>query len=75
MLNGPWGSGKTYYFEQLVKPKMEKEEKLKGKTVLYVSLNGLQGPGEVFQKLVEQKLWLVNKATYSICYPFFSEKF
>lgn len=53
MLTGEWGCGKTYFWENTLKPILEdtREEK-KRKTTLYISVSGLQSSEEVSRKLM-----------------------
>lgn len=50
-LNGPWGSGKTYYLKNTIKPRLEKENKVP----IYISLNGFKNI-EMVNSLLSRKL-------------------
>lgn len=51
MITGDWGSGKTHYIKNTIKNEIEKT----GKTVLYVSLNGLRSSSEIFNELIAER--------------------
>lgn len=48
MINGPWGSGKTYYLKEVLSEEIEEKA---GKKVLYVSLNGVSSTSGVSEQL------------------------
>ncbi|WP_421948590.1 P-loop NTPase fold protein [Phaeodactylibacter xiamenensis] len=51
MITGDWGSGKTFYFKETLKGKIEQT----GKELLYVSLNGLRKPADIFNELIAER--------------------
>jgi hypothetical protein len=66
MINGDWGVGKSFYWRNTLIPKIEKiENKSTNKhyKCLYVSLNGMKNPEDIFNQLVISKLpWTKSKA-------------
>ncbi|HFJ9468323.1 P-loop NTPase fold protein [Bacillus paranthracis] len=61
LLNGKWGSGKTYFWKNILK----KEIKDRGKDVIYVSLYGVSSIEEIDKKIVLGKLEFVEKISDS----------
>ena len=54
MLDGKWGSGKTYFINNILKKKFEDEHRL-----IYISLNGVSNIRDVnFRFIVERYAWL-----------------
>jgi hypothetical protein len=66
MINGKWGIGKSFYWREKIVPVIEKIKNSstnKKYTCLYVSLNGLTDPIEIFTQLALAKLpWANSKA-------------
>ena len=63
LINGEWGSGKTYYFKNIIKPKLEKfiysnDKKYK---CIYVSLFGLSEIDEIMNLVIAEKFNMNNK--------------
>lgn len=58
MISGEWGSGKTYFFDKNLKPKIE----LKGKKVIYVSLNGVNSTQEIFTSILAERVKFIDWA-------------
>ena len=63
MINGEWGSGKTYFWENKVKNKIETLE-LNGKRykTIYMSLYGISNLEEISKKLFMETTQLMNKS-------------
>ncbi len=63
MINGEWGSGKTYFWENKVKNKIETME-LNGKQykTIYMSLYGISNLEEISKKLFMETTQLMNKS-------------
>lgn len=57
LLNGKWGSGKTYFWKNVLK----KEIKSRGKKVIYISLYGVGSIEEIDKKIVLGKLEFAEK--------------
>lgn len=66
LINGEWGIGKSYYWRNTVIPAIEKLENSntnKNYICLYVSLNGLNKPEDIFNQLLLSKLpWTKSKS-------------
>jgi len=66
MINGDWGIGKSYYWRNIIVPELEKHENPstgKKYKCLYVSLNGISKPEDIFNQIVISKLpWTKSKA-------------
>ena len=62
MLNGEWGSGKTYFWNNKVKPKIESMQ-LNGKryTAIYMSLYGISNLEEISKKIFIETTQLMDK--------------
>ena len=62
MLNGEWGSGKTYFWNHKIKPKIE-SMKLNGKryTAIYMSLYGISNLEEISKKIFIETTQLMDK--------------
>ena len=62
MLNGEWGSGKTYFWNNKIKPKIE-SMKLNGKryTSIYMSLYGISNLEEISKKIFIETTQLMDK--------------
>lgn len=57
MISGPWGCGKTFYFQKELKKSIEEHKKHVNKMeVVYISLNGLSSLSEITDQLVGHKL-------------------
>lgn len=69
LLNGEWGSGKTYFWNNVLK----KEIKNKRKKAIYVSLYGISNVEEINKKIVLGKLWFVEKIAESKLGGMFTE--
>jgi hypothetical protein len=52
LINGSWGSGKTYFWENELKPIAEAA----GKQALYISLNGISGRAAL-EQLLFIRMW------------------
>ena len=66
MLNGEWGSGKTYFWNHKIKPKIESMQ-LNGKryTAIYMSLYGISNLEEISKKIfIEIILCLYDILTF-----------
>lgn len=50
MISGEWGSGKSYFVRNELRPAVEAE--LRGARLLHVSLNGIQQLDEIYQKIL-----------------------
>lgn len=61
LLNGKWGSGKTYFWKNVLK----KEIKDRGKKIIYVSLYGVSSKEEIDKKIVLGKSEFVEKISDS----------
>lgn len=68
MIDGEWGSGKTYFIKEILFPALY--EQTSNKTALYVSLNGVNSFEEIYEQLTTEKFLLkgwaktkVGKAT------------
>ncbi len=62
MLNGEWGSGKTYFWNNKIKPKIE-SMRLNGKryTAIYMSLYGISNLEEISKKIFIETTQLMDK--------------
>lgn len=62
MLNGEWGSGKTYFWNNKIKPKIESMA-LNGKryTAVYMSLYGISNLEEISKKIFIETTQLMDK--------------
>ena len=62
MLNGEWGSGKTYFWDHKIKPKIESMQ-LNGKryTAIYMSLYGISNLEEISKKIFIETTQLMDK--------------
>ena len=62
MINGEWGSGKTYFWNNQVKKKIE-SLKLNGKrfTTIYMSLYGISNLEEISKKIFMETSQLMDK--------------
>lgn len=62
MINGEWGSGKTYFWNNQVKKKIE-SSKLNGKrfTTIYMSLYGISNLEEISKKIFMETSQLMDK--------------
>ena len=56
LVSGKWGSGKTYYWKNLILPLISQDEKYKHLLPIYISLNGLEKPEQISQKIVNEVL-------------------
>ena len=63
MINGEWGSGKTYFWNNQIKKKIE-TMKLNGKryTTIYMSLYGISNLEEISKKIFMETSQLMNKS-------------
>ncbi|ACK95818.1 hypothetical protein CN498_20700 [Bacillus thuringiensis] len=61
LLNGKWGSGKTYFWKNILKKEIEDV----GKRVIYVSLYGISSIEEIDKKIVLGKWEFVEKISNS----------
>lgn len=52
LINGKWGSGKTYYWEKVIQPEIKKE----GFEPIYVSLYGVTSISEIGEKILMSKM-------------------
>lgn len=62
MLNGEWGSGKTYFWNNKIKPKIESMQ-FNGKryTAIYMSLYGISNLEEISKKIFIETTQLMDK--------------
>ena len=62
MLNGEWGSGKTYFWNNKIKPKIESMQ-LNGRryTAIYMSLYGISNLEEISKKIFIETTQLMDK--------------
>ena len=62
MINGEWGSGKTYFWNNKIKPKIETMQ-LNGKryTAIYMSLYGISNLEEISKKIFIETTQLMDK--------------
>ncbi len=62
MINGEWGSGKTYFWNHKIKPKIESMQ-LNGKryTAIYMSLYGISNLEEISKKIFIETTQLMDK--------------
>ncbi|MBR1802931.1 MAG: hypothetical protein IJ777_03055 [Clostridia bacterium] len=62
MINGEWGSGKTYFWNHKIKPKIESMQK-DGKrlTAVYMSLYGISNLEEISKKIFIETTQLMDK--------------
>lgn len=62
MLNGEWGSGKTYFWNHKIKPKIESMQ-VNGKrlTAIYMSLYGISNLEEISKKIFIETTQLMDK--------------
>ena len=62
MLNGEWGSGKTYFWNHKIKPKIESMQ-LNGRryTAIYMSLYGISNLEEISKKIFIETTQLMDK--------------
>ena len=62
MINGEWGSGKTYFWNNKIKPKIE-SMKLNGRryTAIYMSLYGISNLEEISKKIFIETTQLMDK--------------
>ena len=62
MINGEWGSGKTYFWNNKIKPKIESMQ-LNGKryTSIYMSLYGISNLEEISKKIFIETTQLMDK--------------
>ena len=62
MINGEWGSGKTYFWNHKIKPKIEAMQ-VNGKrlTPIYMSLYGISNLEEISKKIFIETTQLMNK--------------
>ena len=62
MINGEWGSGKTYFWNHKIKPKIEAMQ-VNGKrlTPIYMSLYGISNLDEISKKIFIETTQLMNK--------------
>lgn len=66
MLTAPWGTGKSYYIQNELKPFLEKEENGKIKCLI-VSLYGLKDLFEVSKALyLESRIRLLNNTSEKV---------
>ena len=56
LISGKWGSGKTYYWKNLIVPLISQDENCKHLLPIYISLNGLEKPEQISQKIVNETL-------------------
>ena len=74
MLTAPWGTGKSYYIQNELKPFLEKEENGKIKC-LTVSLYGLKDPFEVSKALyLESRIGFLNNTSEKVTTGKFASK-
>ena len=57
LLNGMWGSGKTYFWENVLKEKIEKT----GKKTIYVSLYGINSIDDINKRIALGRWEIVQK--------------
>jgi hypothetical protein len=64
LINGEWGSGKTYFFKNSILREIEKLKAPNGENhkVIYVSLNGLKNLDEIYHQIVAEKYGFGKKA-------------
>ncbi|MEQ2525579.1 P-loop NTPase fold protein [Bacillaceae bacterium CLA-AA-H227] len=61
LLNGKWGSGKTYFFEKKLKPAIENEDfNGKKKKTIYLSLYGVSSLDEINKRIVLDNFLMSN---------------
>ena len=60
MLDGQWGSGKTYFVKKYLKEQIAKEEDLKKLKIRYASANGIKEFDEMLEELKRQKILPTN---------------
>ena len=62
MINGEWGSGKTYFWNHKIKPKIEAMQ-VNGKklTPIYMSLYGISNLEEISKKIFIETTQLMDK--------------
>lgn len=60
LLNGKWGSGKTYFIQNTLIPDLKKENNT-DRNILYISLNGVKTIDEVINKIISEKMGLGDK--------------
>ncbi len=56
MINGKWGSGKTYFLKEKLREELNKDEKLKELKIRYASANGVKDFDEIIDELKRQKI-------------------
>ncbi|MGN4672474.1 P-loop NTPase fold protein [Bacillus cereus group sp. MYBK225-1] len=61
LLNGKWGSGKTYFWKNVLQERIQSE----GKKVIYVSLYGISSIEEINKKIVLSRWEFVEKISQS----------
>ena len=63
MINGEWGSGKTYFWNHKIKPKIESMQSANGKklTAVYMSLYGISNLEEISKKIFIETTQLMDK--------------
>ena len=62
MINGEWGSGKTYFWNRKIKPKIESMQKGgKRLTAIYMSLYGISNLEEISKKIFIETTQLMDK--------------
>ena len=62
MINGEWGSGKTYFWNHKIKPKIEAmQENGKRLTPIYMSLYGISNLEEISKKIFIETTQLMDK--------------
>ncbi|WP_025118146.1 P-loop NTPase fold protein [Bacillus sp. H1m] len=61
LLNGKWGSGKTYFWKNVLQEKIQSE----GKKAIYVSLYGISSIEEINKKIVLSRWEFVEKISKS----------
>src|SRR5690348_11932065 len=69
MINGDWGRVKSHYWTNTIKPELEKiknEKTAKKYKCLYVSLNGLKDPLDIFSQLAIEKYPIVKSKAFKL---------
>lgn len=64
MINGKWGSGKTWFLKNKIKPAIE-SKKDNPKKVIYISLNGVADLSEIIEKIAFEKAHRDNVSDFS----------
>lgn len=62
LINGEWGTGKTYFWSNFLVPKIKKEICDQGeKKVIYISLNGIEQINEIKEKIFVENMFEKSK--------------